>query len=152
LHSSSARGTAKSGHLLASVKWGRKKIDSEIQKFNKLVEKLPPSDQKLSPLDKKNVDDMLLTDEFWGLERFQSEEKWAVNSNIRSAITKRQLHDCAVEEIRILAVEMHRLVEWCSYRLDAVKRSLIVVDVTSAIGIQLLEITIKTCMNTGFQR
>jgi hypothetical protein len=145
LHSSSALGTTKSGQLLGSVKRGRRKIDAEIKKYNSLLEKLPPSHPPLAPLDKKAVNEMLLTDGFWELERFQSTEKWAVNPEVRNAINKRQLRDRAIEEVRILAAELHRLVEYCSSRLDAVMHALRVVQANSTVGMRLLEIGINTC-------
>ena len=143
LHGSSTLGTAKSGQLLGSIKRGRKKIDNEIEKYNKLIQKLGPSNS-LSPLDNKKVHEMLLTDDFWDLDHFHSREKWAVDPNVRKAINKRQLFFRAIEEIHLLTVELQRYVNWCSNRIRAVKHSLQVIPVGSPIGRRLLETGCKT--------
>jgi hypothetical protein len=113
-------------------------LDKQISKYNELISRLNEVDPPLTPLDKKRVDSMLLTDEFWELDRFHSRERWAMDRNVRTAIMQRQLHNRALEEIQILSHELLIYVKWASSRLDNVISTIKLIKVRSPLALRIL--------------
>ena len=138
------------------------KLVDLIKEYNNLIDQLPMHAEKpgkfnikeiqkemvLKPskLDPKaKLNDLGFTDEFWELDtRFKSQEKWAVNPEVRKAIVARQHYSRAIEEIFILGGEVDRYYKWLVSRLDGCEPLLAVVDVNSAIGYEFLKTGLKT--------
>ena len=117
-----------------------------IKQYNELLLKVEPFPDcpPLSPLDKKSLSSLLLTDTFLELELFQSNEPWAVNPAIRRGIAALQEYHRAAEEILILGSEVTRYVNGFISRLDEVEQVMSVVESGCAIHSHLLHLGAKS--------
>jgi hypothetical protein len=108
-----------------------------------LIKKLPDI-HRPNELNKKLINELLVTDAFWELELFQSKEKWAVDPLVRKAIMAMYLNLRAMEEIEILASEVQCYMTWLIARLDAVEFGLSMIQLDSLVGQNILQIGLKT--------
>ena len=132
--------------MLKRIKDRTKSAMTLVAKYNELLPSVPqfPNCPPLTPLDPKNLNTMILTDAFWELEYFQSQEPWAVTPAIRDGISAQQNYHRALEEIQILASEVTRYVNYNITRLDQVQQLLPNVTFGSAIHLHIQHLGVKS--------
>jgi hypothetical protein len=121
----SLQGTKRAGNINKAINRRAKQVYKGIDEYNALVQRLrekSSSETELaqipSLLDKKKVGELTMTDEFWELERMQSQSPWATDRFVREGIKAMQEAERAYEEMEIVLDEIQRCMRSHFYRIE----------------------------------